>query len=64
MRIMFVIACDDKWIIHHLDVKCAFLNGRIDKDIYMRMPDGYGPAGGLLCKVKRSIYRLQQAPRA
>jgi Reverse transcriptase (RNA-dependent DNA polymerase) len=48
VRIMFDIACDQNWLIHQLDVKCAFLNGRIDEDIYMRMPDGYGPAGGLV----------------
>jgi hypothetical protein len=64
VRIMFVIACDRKWIIHQLDVKCAFLNGRFDEVIYMRMPDGYGPAGGLVCKLKKSIYGLRQAPRA
>jgi hypothetical protein len=64
VRIMFVIACDQKWLIHQLDVKCTFLNGRIDQDIYMRMPDGYVPAGGLVCKLKKSIYGLRQAPRA
>jgi Reverse transcriptase (RNA-dependent DNA polymerase) len=45
-------------------VKCAFLNGRIDEVMYIRMPDGYGLAGGLICKLKRSIYELRQAPRA
>jgi hypothetical protein len=30
----------------------------------MRMPTGYGPAGGLDCKLKRSIHGLRQAPRA
>jgi Reverse transcriptase (RNA-dependent DNA polymerase) len=64
VRIMFVIAYGQKWLIHQLDVKCAILNGRIDEDIYMRMPDGYGPASGLFCKLKRSIYGLRQAPRA
>jgi Reverse transcriptase (RNA-dependent DNA polymerase) len=61
---MFVIACDQKWLIHQLDVTCAFLDGRIDEDIYMRMPGGYGLEGGLVCKLKRSIYGLRQAPRA
>jgi Reverse transcriptase (RNA-dependent DNA polymerase) len=62
--IMFAIACERNCLIHQFDVKCAFLNGRIDEDIYMRMPDGYGPASGLVCKLKRSIYELRQAPRA
>jgi hypothetical protein len=64
VRTMIDIACDQKWLIHQLDVKCAFIDGRIDEDVYMRMPDGYGPAGGLVCKLKRSIYGLRQAPRA
>jgi Reverse transcriptase (RNA-dependent DNA polymerase) len=64
VRIMFVIECDQELLIHQLDVKCAFLSCRIDEDIYMRMPDGYGPAGGLVFKLKRSIYGLRQAPRA
>jgi Reverse transcriptase (RNA-dependent DNA polymerase) len=64
VRIMFVIACDRKWLIHQLDVKCAFINSRIGKYIYMRMPDGCGTAGGLFCKLKRRIFRLRQAPRA
>jgi hypothetical protein len=37
VRIMFVLACDQKWLIHQLDVKCAFRNGRIDEDIYTRL---------------------------
>jgi hypothetical protein len=48
LRIRFFIACDQKWLILQLYVKCAYLNGLIDEDIYMRMPDGYGPAGGLV----------------
>jgi Reverse transcriptase (RNA-dependent DNA polymerase) len=64
VRVMFEIACDQKWLIHQLDMKCAFQNGRIDEDIYMRMPDGYVPAGLLVCKLRRSIYGLRQAPRA
>jgi Reverse transcriptase (RNA-dependent DNA polymerase) len=64
VRIMFVIACYQNWLIHQLDMKCAFLNGRIDEYIYMRMPDCSGLAGELVCKLKRSIYGLRQAPRA
>jgi Reverse transcriptase (RNA-dependent DNA polymerase) len=52
---MFVIECDRKWLIHQLDVKCAFLNGLIDEDIYMRMPDSNGPAGRLVFKLKEAF---------
>jgi Reverse transcriptase (RNA-dependent DNA polymerase) len=56
--------CAKQWIIHHLDVKSAFLNGYLDKDIYKSLPREYSLANGTVCKLKRSIYGLRQAPRA
>ena len=50
--------------IHHLDVKCAFPHGNIEEDIYMRLPEQFAPTDGTVCKLKRSIYGLRQAPRA
>jgi hypothetical protein len=31
--------------IYQMDVKCAFLNGELNKDIYMSQPDGYEVIG-------------------
>ncbi|GJY22013.1 retrotransposon protein, putative, ty1-copia subclass [Tanacetum coccineum] len=46
-----------------MDVKTAFLNGRLDEDIYMEQPEGYVdpkfPNG--VCKLQRAIYGLKQA---
>jgi Reverse transcriptase (RNA-dependent DNA polymerase) len=50
--------------VHQLDVKSAFLNGYIDDEIYMQLPSQYSRADGKVCKLKRSIYGLRQAPRA
>ncbi|GJY83826.1 retrotransposon protein, putative, ty1-copia subclass [Tanacetum coccineum] len=51
--------------IWQMDVKTAFLNGRIDEDIYMEQPEGYVdpnyPNG--VCKLQRAIYGLKQASR-
>jgi hypothetical protein len=57
-------ACTKQWIIHHLDVSSAFLNGYLDEDIYMILPREYSLANGTVWKLKRSIYGLRQAPRA
>ena len=48
-----------------MDVKTAFLNGRIDEDIYMAQPEGYvNPKfPNRVCKLNRSIYGLKQASR-
>jgi hypothetical protein len=48
----------------YLDAKCAFLNGKINEEIYMRLPDQFDDKNGKACHLKRSIYCLRQAPRA
>jgi Reverse transcriptase (RNA-dependent DNA polymerase) len=64
VRIVIATACAKQWIIHHLDVKSAFLNGYLDEEIYMSLPREYSLANGTVCNLKRSIYGLRQAPRA
>nr|GFD19338.1 putative retrotransposon protein [Tanacetum cinerariifolium] len=46
-----------------MDVKTAFLNGRLDEDIYMEQPEGYVDPKypNYVCKLQRSIYGLKQA---
>ena len=46
-----------------MDVVTAFLNGRLDEEIYMAQPDGYVEAGKehLVCKLEKSIYGLKQS---
>jgi hypothetical protein len=41
VRIALVTACQLDMAKHHLDVKCAFLNGVVDEEIFMRLPDEY-----------------------
>ncbi|GKE54606.1 retrovirus-related pol polyprotein from transposon TNT 1-94, partial [Tanacetum coccineum] len=52
--------------LEQLDVKTAFLHRDIDEYIYMTQPEGFQSAGkeqNLVCKLKKSMYRLKQAPR-
>jgi hypothetical protein len=51
--------------IHHLDVKTAFLYGKITDDIYMAQPLGFTVSGkeNLVCKMNRALYGLMQSPR-
>ncbi|GJV57570.1 putative RNA-directed DNA polymerase [Tanacetum coccineum] len=65
IRILIAIAAYYDYEIWQMDVKTAFLNGRLDEDIYMEQPEGYVdpkfPNG--VCKLQRAIYGLKQASR-
>lgn len=58
VRTFISMAFQNNFIIHQLDVKCAFLNGELKEDIFMTVPP---PFDGNLCKLKRSIYGLKQS---
>ena len=52
-------------LIHQMDVVTAFLNGKLEEEIYMEQPDGYVHPGKehLVCKLQKSLYGLKQSPR-
>lgn len=49
----------------HFDAKTAFLNGKLDKVIYMKQPPGFAVDGKEkhVCLLKRSLYGLKQSAR-
>ena len=50
--------------IEQIDFKNAFLNLPIDTKIYIQQPTGFKKYKTKVCKLKKAIYRLKQAPRA
>ncbi|KAK8600564.1 hypothetical protein V6N12_050417 [Hibiscus sabdariffa] len=52
--------------IRQMYVKTAFLNGKLEEDVYMTQPKGFVTLEnvGKICKLQRSIYRLKQASRS
>ena len=62
--VLSIVAIED---IHleQLDVKTAFLHGKLDEEIYMHQPEGFSEKGKekMACRLKKSLYGLKQAPR-
>ena len=54
-----------KWKIHQMDVKTAFLNGVVEKEVYVEQPLGFETHDreSHVCRLKKSLYGLKQAPR-
>nr|GEW24688.1 hypothetical protein [Tanacetum cinerariifolium] len=65
IRILIAIVAYYDYEIWQMDVKTAFLNGYINKEVYMEQPEGFvNPKyPNRVCKLKRSIYALKQASR-
>ena len=65
IRTLLAFAVQNGMFIHQMDVITAFLNGKLDEDIYMNQPEGYIIPGkeNFVCYLKRSIYGLKQSPR-
>ncbi len=51
--------------LHQMDVKTAFLNGDLYKDVYMAQPEGFvmKEKEHMGCHLKKSIYGLKQESR-
>src|SRR5216683_356276 len=49
--------------VRQLDVKGAYLNGKLTQPIYMEQPTGFDDGSGLVCLLIKSIYGLKQAGR-
>eukprot|EP00253_Pinus_taeda_P005098 PITA_05098 len=63
---MLSIAAQNKWKVYQMDVKSAFLNGVLKEEVYVEQPLGYEKKGEehKVCKLKKALYELKQAPRA
>ena len=62
---LLALAMLEDWHIHQMDVKSAFLNGKLEEEIYMEQPKGFIIAGQetQVCCLKKALYGLKQASR-
>ena len=65
IRLVLSIVAAEGLHLEQLDVKTAFLHGDLDEEIYMQQPEGFTVPGreDMVCRLRKSLYRLKQAPR-
>ncbi|GJR17050.1 ribonuclease H-like domain, reverse transcriptase, RNA-dependent DNA polymerase [Tanacetum coccineum] len=66
IRLLLAIAANNKWEVHHLDVKSAFLHGDLKEEVYVTQPEGFikRQDNGKVYRLIKALYGLRQAPRA
>ncbi len=64
IRAVLAIAAQSDMEIEQMDVKTAFLHGRLEEEIYMEQPEGFAQTGrkDLVCRLHKCLYGLKQAP--
>lgn len=65
IRLLLSFALKNDLHVHHLDVKNAYLNSLLKKEIYIEQPYHYEKKtkDNLVCKLNKAMYGLRQAAR-
>ena len=63
--IQLILALTCKHGLQHIDIKGAYLNGKLEEDVYMHQLQGFIQQGEehLVCKLGKSLYGLKQSGR-
>jgi hypothetical protein len=66
VRLRLMLAAQEGWQVHHMDVKSTFLNGDLKEEVYAHQSAGFIVAGqeGKVLRLRKTLYGLRQAPRA
>ena len=67
IRIVLSLAVQNRYQLRQLDIKTAYLNAKLDKEILMKQPEGFEKfdeeGKPLVCLLKKSLYGLKQSGR-
>ncbi|GJX00415.1 zf-CCHC domain-containing protein [Tanacetum coccineum] len=64
-RILLAYACAKDFKLFQMDVKCTFLNGFLNEEVYVSQPPGFVDfkKPNNVYKLKKALYSLKQAPK-
>ena len=63
MRLLSAIACECDLDLCHFDVDQAFVQSRLEENVFLRLPRGCGKMSGKVVRLNKSLYGLKQASR-
>ncbi|PHT42684.1 hypothetical protein CQW23_16709 [Capsicum baccatum] len=64
VRYVIALAVSKEWSLYQMDVYNAFLQGDLDEEEYIKMPEGFQQKGNhKVCSLLKSLYGLKQASR-
>ncbi|GJW35363.1 retrovirus-related pol polyprotein from transposon TNT 1-94 [Tanacetum coccineum] len=66
IRIFLAFATYMNFTVYQMDVKSAFINGKLKEEVYVQQPPGFESSEfpNHVCKLDKALYGLKQAPRA
>jgi hypothetical protein len=66
IRMLLSYATYNGFKLYQMDVKSAFLNGRIKEEVYVEQPPGFEDSEypNHVYELSKALYGLKQAPRA
>ena len=67
IQILMSIACTMNFKFYQIDVKCAFLNGYLNEELFVEQPKGFEDPPHFpdhVLRLKKALYGLKQASRA
>lgn len=63
IRILLAYAAHKKFKVYQMEVKSAFLNGVLNKEVYIEQPPSF-EVSNMVYRLRKALYGLIQAPRA
>lgn len=66
IRLVIALAAQKQWVVYQLDLKSAFLYGKLNEVVDVEQPCAYVKKGSeqKVYKLNMALYGLKQAPRA
>ena len=60
--LLCALATEKDWEVRHIDVKTAYLNGDLNEEVYMEIPEGFDNYNGeKVLLLRKALYSLKQA---